>query len=328
MKTLARLLLLLAWVAIGVPAARAQGGPAVLATDKARVSVVLESTKAEVGERIPARVVFSGAESPDRIELTVPAEFATTAFIEPVEFDGRDFRTGVRPLKDGTHAVGPVKAKLKYADGRIEEVEAGVLGLEVAAPVVPEGETKDLTPPVELPFDWTWRNLAIAAAFLLLLGALGLIGWALSRRKPALAPAPAAVVLPPLEEARRALGELATMKLFRTAGGEQHYTALSMLLRRYIEREFRIPALEMTDDEVIRFIRRDLANHAGTAPLPDLFTRSSMAKFARMELTTDIASSDCAVAGEFLDAEGQRKERERVAMQGAAQKQRAPGAAA
>ncbi len=327
MKPFLRALLALA-LALATTPAWAQDATGTLTTGKTRVSIVLESTKGEVGERIPARIVLSGGDAPEQIELSIPDELATTAYIEPVEFDGRDFRTGVRPLKDGTHAVGPVKVKLKYADGRTEDLEAGVLGLEVAPPVVPEGEARDLTPPAELPFDWTWRNLAIAGAFLLLVGLLALIGWLLSRRKVAPAAAPAPVVLPPLEEARRALDGLATMEVFARDGPEQHYTALSMLMRRYMEREFRIPALEMTDDETVRFIRRDLANHGGAAPLPDLFMRSSMAKFARLELTREIASSDCDLAGRFLDAEASRKEREREALANQVQKQPAQGAAA
>lgn len=318
--------LLLAALAMGAPTYAQDAPPepnntVVVGGAATKASVIAEKNSGDIGERIPVRVVLTTDEVPSKIKLSLPKEQATLAVFEEVIYDGKEFRSAIRPLKDGDNLVGPIEVTVTRADGTEEKLDGGPIALNITTPIVPEGTAREYTPPAEIPFNWAWRNATIALIAVLVVALLFLIIRWLSKRKRHEELPGAPPLLPAVEEARLALHNLAAMAIFRNDGAESHYTALSMLMRRYLEREYHITALEMTDDEIVRFVRERLQAREGAATLPELFTRSSAAKFARAELTEDVARTDCASADKFLEAEAARIERERAAAIAAAQAQ-------
>jgi hypothetical protein len=314
---------LLATFAFNAPAFAQDAPPAentvVVGGASTKATLIAEKSTGEIGERIPVRVVLSTEEIPSKITLSLPKEQATIAVFEEVVYDGKEFRTALRPLKDGENILGPIDVTITHQDGTEEKLEGGPISLTIASPIVPEGTPREYTPPAEIPFNWAWRNATVALIAVVVALILFLIIRWLSKRKRTEELPVAPPLLPAVEEARLALRNLAAMAIFRNDGAESHYTTLSMLMRRYLEREYHITALEMTDDEIVRFLRERLSAREGAATLPELFTRSSAAKFARAPLTEEVAQADCASADKFLEAESVRIERERIAAIAAAQ---------
>jgi hypothetical protein len=215
----------------------------------------------------------------------------------------------IRLLLEGTHEVGALDVNVTTTDGRRQTLKTAAFALEVAAPGAERAPAQEYSQPFAAPPNWTRRALValVAAMALALLAALVLLLWRRRRRRPVAGVPLAAPELPPLDEARRALGELASLALFRTHGSKAHYAALSLLLRRYLERTCGVPALELTEDEVRDFVRRRLAARAGVAPLGAVFERAALAKFARWEAEESVVREDLGAAGAFLDAEAERE---------------------
>ncbi|MDX2175217.1 MAG: hypothetical protein SF028_01985 [Candidatus Sumerlaeia bacterium] len=260
----------------------------------------------EVGVPIPLRIYLPAGTEAEAVEVSLPKDQSFLALVGAARRDGTSFLAELRVLKTGDVSLGPATVTATLADGRRVEFPTAEVALAVAELAGEAGEARDYTAPAIMPYDWFWRNLAYGAGALLIAAAGGYaVGAWLDRRKAVALPA-AQALLPPIDEALQAVRGLRTMRVFDASGPEQHYTALSMAVRRYIERAYGVAAMELSDDEMVRMLRRDFAHRAASEPLSELFTRSSLAKFARQPLEREVASADAAAAELFLDAERAR----------------------
>lgn len=89
----------------------------------------------------------------------------------------------------------------------------------------------------------------------LLLAALAIIGfwiyWFVIRKRRANLDEPTYRVLPPYEEAMYKLNELDEKLLWQNNQVKEYYSELTEIVRGYIERELKVPALEKTTDDII-----------------------------------------------------------------------------
>lgn len=129
----------------------------------------------------------------------------------------------------------------------------------------------------------TWRDYWQLFAALILLGLAFALFWFLRKRKDA----PRELVqeeepaIPPKEEALTALQELYDTQLWQQQPKETQ-VQLSQILRRYIEREFKVPALEETTREIERDLRR--LSPSQRALLMRLLNDADLVKFAKMTM--------------------------------------------
>ena len=157
------------------------------------------------------------------------------------------------------------------------------------------GIEKHATPPADRAWTlWIWLGAVAVPGFLL-------VGWMWSRRngRPRL-PTPAHC------GALKELDELEARDLPATGQVERYHTLLADLMRRYLERRFRLPASQQTTPEFL-----DTLATAGplTAPqqetLASFLRRCDLAKFARAGFTPE----ECqALAGIARDLIGQTAE--------------------
>lgn len=179
-------------------------------------------------------------------------------------------------------------------DGEAREIERPDALVTVRS-VLPAGadDIRPLREPREIPL----RAVHYALAALPLILLLGLIAggflWLRRGRRDAQSEETAAPPLPPAEEALAALDELESRDLVGQALLKEHYVELSRILRRYIERRWRLSALEETtgmlaesmsgsgriDDEVCERITRVLR-------------RADLAKFAKHSPEAEVARAD------------------------------------
>ena len=91
--------------------------------------------------------------------------------------------------------------------------------------------------------------------FYILLAALAIIGfwiyWFVIRKRKEQEEEPTYRALPPYEEAIYRLNELDEKLLWQNNKVKEYYSELTEIVRGYIERELKVPALEKTTDEII-----------------------------------------------------------------------------
>ena len=125
----------------------------------------------------------------------------------------------------------------------------------------------------------------------LILAILAIIGfwiyWFVVRKRKETEDAPTYRTLPPFEEAILRLTELDEKLLWQNNKIKEYYSELTEIVRGYIERELKVPALENTTDEVLAMIK-DFKNldsietsKETIKKLKDLLREADLVKFAK-----------------------------------------------
>ena len=125
----------------------------------------------------------------------------------------------------------------------------------------------------------------------LILAILAIIGfwiyWFVIRKRKETEDAPTYRTLPPFEEAILRLNELDEKLLWQNNKIKEYYSELTEIVRGYIERELKVPALENTTDEVLAMIKDfKSADSIETSKetikkLKDLLQEADLVKFAK-----------------------------------------------
>jgi len=159
---------------------------------------------------------------------------------------------------DAGSQIVPSQAVLYRSAGMVDTARSMPLIIHVYAPVVDTTEQiKPIKPPINTPL--TFREvLPWAAAGLGGLLITGVVVWLLmkyfKRKKD-----PEGITLRPLEPAHviafRELNRLKEEKIWNKGMVKEYYTRLTEITRRYIERQFDIPAMESTTEEILGAFR-------------------------------------------------------------------------
>jgi len=153
--------------------------------------------------------------------------------------------------------------------------------------VDPQGDVKDIKEPIKIPLDWKTLLIWIIAGLIL----LGLIIWTIMyyRKKKALQAGEIITIRrEPHEEAFEALRELESKKLWQNGFIKQYHTEITEIIRRYFEERFRIPALEMTTNELMIKLNasREASEIADTTNA--FLNNADLVKFAKYVPMNDI----------------------------------------
>ena len=125
----------------------------------------------------------------------------------------------------------------------------------------------------------------------IILAILAIIGfwiyWFVIKKRKIAEDTPTYRMLPPYEEALLKLSELDEKLLWQNNKTKEYYSELTEIVRGYIERELKVPALENTSDEVIEMVE-DFKNSETIETsketiikLKDLFREADLVKFAK-----------------------------------------------
>ncbi len=127
--------------------------------------------------------------------------------------------------------------------------------------------------------------------FYILLAALAIIGfwiyWFVIRKRKEQEEEPTYRALPPYEEAIYRLNELDEKLLWQNNKVKEYYSELTEIVRGYIERELKVPALEKTTDEIIETLTdfndsESIETSKETIKkLKDLLQEADLVKFAK-----------------------------------------------
>jgi hypothetical protein len=125
----------------------------------------------------------------------------------------------------------------------------------------------------------------------ILLAALAIIGfwvyWFVIRKQKTEDDEPTYRALPPYEEAIYKLNELDEKLLWQNNKVKEYYSELTEIVRGYIERELKVPALEKTTDEILETlkdfndVRTIQASKETIKKLKELLQEADLVKFAK-----------------------------------------------
>lgn len=233
----------------------------------------------------------------------------------PAKSPTGQWRIPARFLRDGVVIVPSLSIDVpatEAADGTIisaaRSITTAALNVTVAAPAAADDKETDYTELAQAA-PTLWRYYLAGAIAALVLALLAYIAWRIIARlmKRAAAIAAAVPTLPPIDEAQRALRDLASLDVYRTAGSKAHYNELSLLVRRYIERQWRVNAMEWTEDEAMERLARPSSHAAASAPeLLSVLEHGSLAKYAKGEIDEPVVRADLEATRAFLSREEAR----------------------
>jgi hypothetical protein len=130
----------------------------------------------------------------------------------------------------------------------------------------------------------------------------GAAGYALARRKKMIEGPPPPPPVPADELAIQKLQELAAAGWVESGKLKEFYSALSEIVRAYLENGFQITALERTTNELMRDLRkRGAFDPVLQTELKDLLESGDLVKFAKFRPTAEEALKDHAAAFAFVE---------------------------
>ena len=143
-------------------------------------------------------------------------------------------------------------------------------------------KVKDIKAPFDEPFDWRWYlpyaywGLAILAALIILI----LIIKKLTKAKPV------EVIenkpdIPAHLLALQTLEKIKAEAIWKENKTKEYYTSIADTIRLYIEERFKINALELTSDEIIKVFKSQVVDSESKAKLNQILILSDFVKFAK-----------------------------------------------
>lgn len=264
--------------------------------DTLTVPAHLSKLEVQVGERVHVRVAVPKASSDDRIVGPLPKDYGAIQVLKseesPAEGDSAAWELDVALFDLGEQNLRQLPFQLSQA-GKIVPltVSNGRIAVTATLPDTATGASlRDVKPPLPVPIRWRWARVFTALALLAL--AIAFLVWLLRRRKTEEIPVIELPAIPPEEAALRALRELEDAALAARGRRTEHYVRLSGILREYVEKRFRVPAVESTTSELRHAFLRATRTPADTDTLFEVLDMSDLVKFARYDPGVDTARSD------------------------------------
>lgn len=191
----------------------------------------------------------------------------------------------LQPFEPGQYDLPPIKYFVQGDTIVSNQVHLAVDSIKVDA----NGDIKDYKPIVGVPFKlidyipnvianywWAWLLGLAVLAFLI----FAYLKWYKKGINPF---KPEKKRLPPYEEAILALNNLKSQQLWQNGQHKEYYSALTDILRVYIERRFGINAVEMTTSEIMEQIKHNEEALQVKDQLSEVLEIADFVKFAKMQ---------------------------------------------
>ncbi len=146
--------------------------------------------------------------------------------------------------------------------------------------VNPQGEIKDVKPPIKIPFNWKlvlfWSLVALFVIGVLLYAYL-------QRRKRHTKshPEERAMELPSYVIAMNSLRELEQQRLWQKGMIKEYHSAITEIIRQYFEDRFEMPALELPTSEAIELLQRNGDSEPILETAYSFLSNADLVKFAK-----------------------------------------------
>ena len=282
-----------AWVPVFATLLGALAAGRSASAQEVRIAMEVDTTVIHVGDPVTVRL---SVDHPEGWAVEWPDSFEVAPF-EVLHVDATE------PVAAGTGA-GPLRsaATLVLTSFELGELELPSIAVPVTSPggatdtlltdpfliasqsvgLDESGDPRDIKGPLSIPRSW-WGVLPWAAlAAVVVAGA----AYYLYRRRRAAPesgpPVPRAPPRPFHELALEALRLLEKSSLLERGQVKEYHVRISEIIRRYIEGQFEVPALELTTREVADGMRRAALGGRVTGAFQDFLDRCDLVKFAKL----------------------------------------------
>jgi len=267
-----------------------------------------EPTQVKLGEVFTLRLeVVAGA----GVNLTLPGADAELKPAEVRSFRTEDQQTDptashvsliyeLQLFDLGEHKIQPPGVVYSDSAGKSVEVKPEPVQVSVISALPDDAQDiKGVRGPKPLPLSpWYW--VALFAAALLLLALVAAAVRLLLRRSARRAQPAPAPPLSPHAEALAALEELHRRELVARGQHYLYYSELSYIIRRYLERRFRLEALECTTPMLERRLKRSPLVPAAAEGFVEILRRADLVKFAKYQPEDQVAEMDLLAARKLV----------------------------
>jgi len=277
------LILLCVTIALSSAAARAAAGPSPV-----EVEAKVDRATITVGDRLTYTLLVR--HRPD-YKVRLPAAGAGLEAFEikdhqelPPEKlpDGRIQEGRVYVLSTfttGDYVLAPLAVPYAGPGGKSGEVKTAEIKIRVRSILPADAkDIRDIHGPAEIPVS----RARLIKFGLVVLGVAGLAaGWLIWRRRKLRPKVEETALLPPYQQARRDLDELANGPLLNSGQIKEFYVRLSDILRTYLGRRYRISALVETSSELFEALRQAGVETEILGLVTELFESGDLVKFAK-----------------------------------------------
>jgi len=234
----------------------------------------------------------------------------------PTQRDGKTVLTRWYRLvgwTPGAHLVKSPTVRYRTAGADEQEAPAQEIRVSVESVLAKEpnaSDIRDIVAPEPIPVDW--RPYWLLGGALLVAAALATILHRILNRSRHAGAAPPPT--PPHEVAARALAELRRRNLPAEGAFKDYYSALSDIVRTYLEQRFHLRAPEMTTEEfLLATAREGRLERTHRQRLGEFLVESDLVKFARHRPTIADADRAWEAAARFVEETSRQPEELRAA---------------
>ena len=262
---------------------------------QARIRTDVDNTRVTVGDRITLTVVVEAGPAA-QVEWPDSLDFAPFEVLEARVAPAEATEEGVSSTAVFTLAafelgeleIPALAVEVAGRDGVVESLTTDPIGIEVVSVGADEtGDIRDIRGPLGMPLGV--MRLVLGALLLLVVAALL---YAVARRlwsrgdQPA-RPTPGPLMRPAHELALEALDALEESWLLERGQVKEYHIEASDTLRTYVERHFRVTALEMTTHEVLVALQHAGVEEPFTRGLREFLETCDRVKFAKVRPAPD-----------------------------------------
>lgn len=207
-----------------------------------------------------------------------------------------DYNLTVQSFDSGTYIIPGFDYVCDRIAGKTNQVSLSVIPVKVSDEEVAENKIAPFTNVAEpdevmkIPFKDQPFVKWIRRWWWLIVLALALVGvgiWLLRRYRRNGSILPVKPVIPPIQEAMDSLNKLYKRDLWQQGKEKEYYTGLTFILRRYLSREYGIPAMEMTSSQIMSALKSDNDLRKGREAVRTLLDMADFVKFAKVRPLPD-----------------------------------------
>ncbi|MEN8225730.1 MAG: hypothetical protein ABFS05_10265 [Bacteroidota bacterium] len=281
-----------------------------LHAQEAIVDAHLDTTDILIGDQIQLNIAFSMPLDSRVIwpfykdTLAAHIEIISMSAVDTIIHEGENLvdmmqTITITSFDSGYYHIPPIKFQYQALDDTtFKEVSSMPMYLMVHTMEVDTANAiRVIKAPLEAPFTLSeimpWILMALAAIVISLL--VVYILTRIKRKQPIfkIRPKP---VLPPYVVAMDGLESLKEKKLWQAGKTKEFYTELTDIIRIYIEGRFKVPAVEMTTEEILDGIKDTDSPQGSSSKLADTLVLADLVKFAKekpMPLDNENSLSHC-----------------------------------
>lgn len=274
--------------------------PAVFFAQDVTVSAVLDSSKLRIGEQVKLDlyVTYHANQKDRKIQWPAIGDTLTgkveVISVSPIDTTFPDKTNSskifqhqqivISAYDSGYFSVPPLKFIVDGDTTRPLYTEPFLLEVHTVPTDTSASKLKDIKAPFDEKFNWRWyRNYIYGGIVLLvIIIATVLITRYYMKKKRRLIVEPEKPKIPAHITALASLEKIREEQTWKEGHVKEYYSAISEVLRQYIEERFQFNALESTTDEIMTAFRTQVVDKESKEKLQQVLMLSDLVKFAKM----------------------------------------------